>query len=212
MGRHYYYAWHGRKLFEVHDLWRDSRYQKRGRVDMKCLIVALTVFVIGLAGFAAADDLLETDLRILADQYTAASGYGDTQLFATNFRSYMIGSNRLDAAAEQQRKIYRFSFDTSIGKFETTGDNRTCVIANADYESKRNGQTLAKGKITATYSVRNDKLILVMVKFADEVVRYKDVDKLANEKPGQKENNVKFVPGPNSAPDFSAERKQEREI
>jgi hypothetical protein len=86
------------------------------------------------------------------------------------------------------------------------------VVANADYESKRNGQTLAKGKITATYSVRNDKLVLVMVKFADEVVRYKDAEKLANEKPREKENNVMFAPGPNSVPDYSADRKQEREI
>ena len=179
---------------------------------MKGLIVAVMIFVIGFAGYAAAEDLMEKDLKILADQYTAASGYGDTQLFATNFRSYMIGSNRLAAAAEQQRKIYRFSFDTSIGKFETTGDKKSCVITSADYESKRNGQTLAKGKITATYSIKNDKLILVMVKFADEVVRYKDAEKLANEKPQEKENNVMFIPGPNAAPDFSAERKQEREI
>ncbi|MGD0237122.1 MAG: hypothetical protein ABSC55_21650 [Syntrophorhabdales bacterium] len=180
---------------------------------MKRLIVAVIMFVVGFAGYAAAEDLIEQDLKILADQYTAASGYGDTQLFASNFRSYMIGSNRLDAAAEQQRKIYRFSFDTSIGKFETTGDKKSCVVANADYESKRNGQTLAKGKITATYSVRNDKLVLVMVKFADEVVKYKDAEKLANEKTQEKEKNVTYFPGgPNSAPDFSAERKQEREI
>jgi len=180
---------------------------------MKRLIVAVIMFVVGFAGYAAAEDLIEQDLKILADQYTAASGYGDTQLFASNFRSYMIGSNRLDAAAEQQRKIYRFSFDTSIGKFETTGDKKSCVVANADYESKRNGQTLAKGKITATYSVRNDKLVLVMVKFVDEVVKYKDAEKLANEKTQEKEKNVTYSPGgPNSAPDFSAERKQEREI
>jgi hypothetical protein len=194
-------------------MWRKSGYYKRrGRMEMKRLIAAVIVFVIGLAGFAAAEDLMEKDLKILADQYTAASGYGDTQLFATNFRSYMIGSNRLEVAAEQQRKIYQFSFDTSIAKFETTGDNKSCVITSADYESKRNGQTLAKGKITATYSVKSDKLILVMVKFADEVVRYKDAEKLANEKPREKENNVSFIPGPNSVPDFSVERKQEREI
>ena len=179
---------------------------------MKRLMAAVIVFVIGFAGFAAAEDLMVKDLKILADQYTAASGYGDTQLFATNFRGYMIGSNRLEAAAEQQRKIYQFSFDTSIAKFETMGDNKSCVITSADYESKRNGQTLAKGKITATYSVKSDKLILVMVKFADEVVRYRDAEKLANEKPREKENNVSFIPGPNSAPDFSVERKQEREI
>ena len=179
---------------------------------MKRLIVIVIMFVIGFAGYAAAEDLMEKDLRILADQYTSASGYGDTQLFATNFRSYMMGSDRLDAAAELQRKIYQFSFDTSIGKFETTGDKKSCVVAIANYESKKNGQTLAKGKITATYSVKNDKLILVMVKFADEVVKYKDAEKLANEKPREKENNVMFIPGPNSVPDFSVERKQEREI
>jgi len=197
-------------------MWRNSGYRKKGRVEMKGLLVAVTVLVIGLVtglvGFAAAEDLIETDLRILADQYTAASGYGDTQLFATNFRSYMLGSNRLDAAAEQQRKIYQFSFDTSLNKFQTAGDSKSCVVASADYESKRSGQTLAKGKITATYSVRNDKLILVMVKFADEVVKYKDAEKLANEKPQEKDNNVKFIPGPDSVPDFSVERKQEREI
>ena len=179
---------------------------------MKGLMVAVMAFVIGFAGFAAADDLMEKDLKILADQYSAASGYGDTQLFATNFRSYMIGSNRLGTAAEQQRKIYQFSFDTSIAKFETTGDNKSCVVTSADYESKKNGQTLAKGKITATYSIKSDKLILVMVRFADEVVRYKDAEKLANEKPREKESNVTFTPGPNSVPDFSADRKQEREI
>jgi hypothetical protein len=181
-------------------------------MEMKGLLVAVMVFVMGFAGYAAAEDLMEKDLKILADQYTAASGYGDTQLFATNFRSYMIGSNRLDTASEQQRKIYRFSFDTSIDKFETTGDNKSCVITSADYESKRNGQTLAKGKITATYSVKSDKLVLVMVKFADGVVRYRDAEKLANEKPREKENNVKFTPGPNSVPDYSADRTQEREI
>lgn len=179
---------------------------------MKRLMAAVIVFVIGFTGFAAAEDLMVKDLKILADQYTAASGYGDTQLFATNFRGYMIGSNRLEAAAEQQRKIYQFSFDTSIAKFETIGDNKSCVITSADYESKRNGQTLAKGKITATYSIKSDKLILVMVKFADEVVRYRDAEKLANEKPREKENNVSFIPGPNSVPDFSVEQKQEREI
>ena len=161
---------------------------------MKRLMAAVIMFVIGFAGYAAAEDLMEKDLRILADQYTAASGYGDTQLFATNFRSYMIGSNRLGAAAEQERKIYQFSFDTSIGKFETTGDKRDCVITSADYESKRNGQTLAKGKITATYSVRNDKLVLVMVKFADEVVRYRDAEKLANEKTPGKREECDFLP------------------
>ena len=179
---------------------------------MKRLTVAVIMFVIGLAGYAAAEDVMEKDLRILADQYTAASGYGDTQLFATNFRSYMIGSNRLGEAAEQQRKIYQFSYDTSIGKFETTGDKRSCVITSADYESKRNGQTLAKGKITATYSVRSDKLVLVMVKFADEVVRYKDAEKFANENIQEKEKKAIYLPGSNSVPDFSAEQKQEREI
>jgi len=179
---------------------------------MKGLIVTIMVFLIGMAGLAAAEDPIEADLRILADQYTAASGYGDTQLFATNFRSYMIGSNRLDAAAEQQRKLYQFSFDTSIRKLETTSEDKNYVIANADYESKRNGQTLAKGKITATYSVRNDKLVLVMVKFADEVVKYKDVEKPANEKPRGKDTGPKFVPGPSPAPDFSGERQKEREI
>ena len=179
---------------------------------MKRIIVVVVMLVIGFAGFAAAEDLMEKDLRILADQYTAASGYGDTQLFAANFRSYMIGSNRLDRTAEQQRKIYQFSFDTSISKFETTGDKRSFVVTNADYESKKNGQTLAKGKITATYSVRSDKLILVMVKFADEVVKYKDSEKLANEKPREKEDSAMFTPGPNFAPDFGADRKQEREI
>ncbi len=177
---------------------------------MKGLAAAVIFFMIGFAGFASADDVMEKDLRILADQYAAASGFADTQLFATNFRSYMIGSNRLDTAAEQQRKIYRFSFDTSIDKFEMAGDSKSCVVASADYESKRNGQSLAKGKITATYSVRNDKLVLVMVRFADEVVRYRDAEKLTNEKPREKEHNVKFIPGPN--PDFSSERVQEREI
>jgi hypothetical protein len=175
---------------------------------MKRLIAAVIMLVIGFAGHAAAEDVMEKDLKILADQYTAASGYGDTQLFATNFRSYMIGSNRLGAAAEQERKIYQFSFDTSIGKFETTGDKRNCVVTGANYESKRNGQTLAKGKITATYSVRNDKLVLVMVKFADEVVRYKDAEKQLNEKTEEKEKNA----GSNSVPDFSVEPKPEREI
>jgi len=156
--------------------------------------------------------LMEKDLKILADQYTAASCSGDTERFASSFRSYMIGSNRLDAAAEQQRKVYQFSYDTSIGKFETTGDKKSCLITSADYESKKNGQTLAKGKITATYSVRNDKLVLVMVKFADEVVKYKDVEKLTNEKAQEKEKNVMYFPGPNSVPDFSAETKHEREI
>lgn len=179
---------------------------------MKCLTVAVIMFVIGLAGYAAAEDVMEKDLRILADQYTAASGYGDTQLFATNFRSYMIGSNRLGKAAEQQRKIYQFSYDTSIGKFETTGDKKSCVITSADYESKRNGQTLAKGKITATYSVKSDKLVLVMVKFADDVVRYNDAEKFANEKIQEKEKKAIYFPGANSVPDFSAEQKQEREI
>ena len=51
-----------------------------------------------------------------------------------------------------------------------------------------------------------------MVKFADEVVRYRDAEKLADEKPREKENNVSFIPGPNSVPDFSVEPKQEREI
>lgn len=179
---------------------------------MKYFIVALIASVIGFAGYAAAEDLMEQDIKILADQYTAASGYGDTQLFATNFRSYMIGSNRLSAAAEQQRKIYQFSFDTSIGKLDTTGDQKSCVVAKADYESKKNGQTVAKGKITATYSVRNDKLILVMVRFADEVVKYKDADKIINEKRQEKESNVTFIPSPNSQPDFSADKKPEREI
>jgi hypothetical protein len=179
---------------------------------MKRLTVAVIMFVIGLAGYAAAEDVMEKDLRILADQYTAASGYGDTQLFTTNFRSYMIGSNRLDKAAEQQRKIYQFSYDTSIGKFESTGDKRSCVITSADYESKRSGQTLAKGKITATYSVRSDKLVLVMIKFADEVVRYKDAEKFANENIQEKEKKAIYFPGANSVPDFSAEQKQEREI
>jgi hypothetical protein len=201
-------------LFEVdHLTWRNFRYNKRrGRMEMKGLIVAVMVFVIGFAGFAAAEDVMVKDLKILADQYTAASGHGDTQLFAKNFRSYMIGSNRLDAAAELQRKIYQFSFDTSVEKLETAGDNKSCVIASADYESKRNGQTLAKGTITATYSVKSDKLVLVMVKFADEVVKYRDAEKLLNEKPREKENNVMFIPGPNATPDFSADRKQEREI
>jgi len=179
---------------------------------MKFFVVAVIMFTVGFAGYAAAEDLMEQDLRILADQYTAASGYGDTQLFATNFRSYMIGSNRLDAASEQQRKIYRFTFETSIDKLETMGDQKSCVVANADYESKRNGQTLAKGKVTATYTVRDDKLILVMIKFSDQMVRYKDAEKLANEKPQEKDNNVMLMPGPNSLPDFAAEKKTERQI
>jgi hypothetical protein len=200
--------------FTVHYLKRRNSgyYKERGRMKMKALVIAVMVFLMGFAGYAGAEDVMEKDLKILADQYTAASGYGDTQLFATNFRSYMIGSNRLDTAAEQQRKIYRFSFDTSIAKFETTGDNKSCVITSADYESKRNGQTLAKGKITATYSVRSDKLVLVMVRFADGLVRYRDAEKLANEKPREKENNVKYTPGPNSVVDFSADRQQDREI
>ena len=179
---------------------------------MKFFVVAVIMFTVGFAGYAAAEDLMQQDLRILADQYTAASGYGDTQLFATNFRSYMIGSNRLDAAAEQQRKIYRFTFETSIDKLRTTSDQRSCVVANANYESKRNGQALAKGTITATYTVRDDKLILVMIKFCDQMVRYKDADKILNEKAPEKDNNVMFMPGPNSSPDFAAERKTEREI
>ena len=179
---------------------------------MKYLSVALIMFIVGIAGYATAEDLMVQDLRILADQYTAASGYGDTQLFATNFRSYMIGSNRLNTAAEQQRKIYRFTFETSIDKLEITGDQKSCVVANADYESKRNGQALAKGTITATYTVRDDKLILVMVKFSDQVVRYKDAEKIFNEKPVEKDNNVMFIPGPNSSPDFAAEKKTERQI
>jgi hypothetical protein len=180
---------------------------------MKRLMLAVTIVLLGFVGYAfGGDDLLEKDLKILVDQYAAASGGADTKLFASSFRSYMVGSNRLDAAAEQQRKIYQFSFDTSLDKFETTGDQRSCVVANADYQSKRNGQTLAKGKITATYSVKNDKLVLVMVKFADEVVRYRDAEKLAKENAQEQEKNVMFFPGPNAMPDFSAERKQEREI
>jgi hypothetical protein len=186
--------------------------RRERRQEMKRLMLAVTIVLLGFVGYAFGDDLLEKDLKILVDQYTAASGNGDTQLFASNFRSYMVGSNRLDAAAEQQRKIYQFSFDTSLDKFETTGDQRSCVVANADYQSKRNGQTLAKGKVTATYSVKNDKLILVMVKFADEVVKYKDAEKFANEKTQEKEKNVIFFPGPNSVPDFSAERRQGHEI
>jgi hypothetical protein len=179
---------------------------------MKRLALAAIVVFLGFVGYAFGDDLIEKDLKILVDQYTAASGTGDTQLFASNFRSYMVGSNRLDAAAEQQRKIYRFSFDTSLDKFETTGDQRSCVVANADYQSKRNGQTLAKGKVTATYSVKNDKLVLVMVRFADEVVKYGDAEKLAKENAQEQEKNVIFFPGQNAVPDFSAERKQGHEI
>jgi hypothetical protein len=179
---------------------------------MKFFIVAVTMFAVGFAGYAAAEDLMQQDLRILADQYTAATGYGDTQLFATNFRSYMIGSNRLDAAAEQQRKIYRFTFETSIDKLETTSDQKSCVVANANYESKRNGQALAKGTITATYTVRDNKLILVMIKFSDQMVRYKDADKVLNEKTPEKDNNVMFMPGPNSSPDFAVEKNAERQI
>jgi hypothetical protein len=179
---------------------------------MKRLMLVVMMLIIGFAGYATAEDLMEKDLRILADQYTAASGLADTQLFASNFRSYMIGSNRLGEAAEQQRKIYQFSFDTSIGKFETSGDNRSYVVASADYASKRHGQTLAKGKITATYAVRPDKLVLVMVKFADEVVRYKDEQKLGNEKAQETEKNAIHLPRPDSLPDFSGEGEQERDI
>ena len=178
----------------------------------RLVVVAVLMLIVGCAGYGAAEDLLEKDLRILADQYTAASSNGDTQLFAKTFRSYMIGSNRLDTAAERQRKIYEFSFDTTIDKFEVMADRKSCIVANADYESKRNGQTLTKGKVTATYAVRNDKLVLVMVKFADEVVKYKDAEKLINEKSGGKENNVMLVPEPNSQPDFSTAKKLEQEI
>jgi len=179
---------------------------------MKRLIVA-TMVLLGFVGYAfGGDDLLEKDLKILIDQYTAASGVADTQFFASNFRSYMVGSNRLDAAAENQRKLYQFSFDTSIDKFETAGDQRSSVVANANYQSKRGGQVLAKGTITATYSVRGDKLVLVMVRFADEVVKYRDAERLAKENAQEQEKNVMFFPGPNSVPDFSAGRNQEREI
>ncbi|HVN24584.1 MAG TPA: hypothetical protein VMT71_11480 [Syntrophorhabdales bacterium] len=178
----------------------------------RLVVVAVMMLIIGCAGYAAAEDLMEKDLRILADQYTAASSNGDTELFTKSFRSYMIGSNRLNKAAEQQRKIYEFSFDTTIDKFEIMADKKSCVVANADYEAKRHGQTLAKGKITATYSVKDDRLVLVMVRFADEVVKYKDADKLINEKSQDKQNNVMFVPDPNSQPDFSNAKKLEQEI
>ncbi len=177
----------------------------------RVMVIAAMVLVMGYAGFAVAEDLMEKDLRILVDQYTAASGNGDTQTFAKTFRSYMMGSNRLDTAAEMQRKLYQFAFDTSIQKLEIAADQKTCVIANADYESKRDGRTLARGKMTATYSVKNDKLVLVMIKFADEVVKYKDAEKLINEKQGR-ENNVMFSPGPNSMPDFSNSKDVERAI
>ena len=179
---------------------------------MKRLMVAIMVLFIGCAGYATAEDLMEKELRILADQYAAASSSGDTQLFASNFRSYMVGSNRLGAAAEQQRKMYQFSFDTSIVKFETSGDNRSYLVASADYESKKSGQSLAKGKITATYAVRSDKLLLVMVKFADEVVRYKDAHKLADDKARETDKSVIHPPRPNFLPDFSGEPEQERDI
>lgn len=179
---------------------------------MKRLTVAVILLVISFAGYATGEDLMEKDLRILADQYTAASGYGETQGFASHFRSYMIGSNRLNTAAEQQRRLYRFSFDTSISKFETAGDKSSCVITSANYESKRNGQALAKGKITATYSVEHGKLILVMVKFSDDVVRYKDAEKSTDQKAQEKEKDATPFPGPNFTPDFSAEKEREREI
>ena len=64
----------------------DKTHKRRGRIEMKRLIVAV-VFVIGFAGYAAGEDLMEKEMKILTDQYTAASGYGATQLFASNFRN-----------------------------------------------------------------------------------------------------------------------------
>ena len=179
---------------------------------MKRFMLVAMMVLLGFTGYALADDILEKDLKILVDQYTAASGVADTNFFAANFRSYMVGSNRLDTAADNQRKLYQFSFDTSIDKFETAGDQRSSVIANANYQSKKNGQVLAKGKITATYSVRGDKLVLVMVRFADEVVKYRDAERLAKENAQEQEKNVIFFPGPDSTPDFSADPNQKHEI
>ena len=179
---------------------------------MKRFMLVAMMVLLGFTGYALADDILEKDLKILVDQYTAASGVADTNFFASNFRSYMVGSNRLDTAAENQRKMYQFSFDTSLDKFETAGDQRSSVVANAQYQSKRGGQVLAKGTITATYSVRGDKLILVMVKFADEVVKYRDAERLAKENAKEQEKNVMFFPGPDSTPDFSPDRIQKHEI
>jgi hypothetical protein len=51
-----------------------------------------------------------------------------------------------------------------------------------------------------------------MVKFADEVVRYRDAEKLANEQNQEKEKKDIFIPGSSNIPDFSTERMQEREI
>jgi hypothetical protein len=153
---------------------------------------------------------MEKDLRILADQYTAAAGYGETQRFASHFRSYMIGSNRLGSAAEQQRSMYQFAFNISISKFQTEGDKTNSLTTSANYESKRNGHALAKGKITATYSVEQSKLILVMVKFSDDVVRYKDAEKSIKAPENEKETAP--FSSPNIVPDFSTEKEREREI
>ncbi len=178
---------------------------------MKRFLLAV-IMVIGFVGYAFADDLLETDLKILVDQCTAASAYGDTQLFASNFRSYMMGSDRLGKAAEQQRRIYQFSYDTSVSKFETVSDKRSGLVAKADYVSRKNGQPVARGQVTATFSVNQDKLILVMVKFADEVVKYKDAEKLAREKTQENDKKVIVLPGSSAVPDFSAGPNQEQEI
>jgi hypothetical protein len=179
---------------------------------MKRLMVAVILFVIGFAGYATGEDLMEKDLRILADQYTAAAGYGETQSFASHFRSYMIGSNRLDAAAEQQRRLYRFTFDTAITGFDTAGDKRSYVMTSANYESKKNGKALAKGKITATYSVEHGKLVLVMVRFSDDVVRYSDAEKSVESKQQEKGKETMPFAVPNLMPDFGAEKAREREI
>ncbi len=179
---------------------------------MKRLMVVAMILFLGCTGYAFADDVLQKDLKILVDQYTAASGVADTNFFASNFRSYMVGSNRLDTAAENQRKVYQFAFDTSIDKFETAGDQRSSVVATANYQSKRGKQVLAKGTITATYSVRGEKLILVMVKFADEVVKYRDAERLAKENAQEQEKNVIFFPGPESTPDFTPDPIQKHEI
>jgi hypothetical protein len=178
---------------------------------MRSLRIALTLVVffalIGVSFGATPEDVLKKDLEILVDQYASATIGNDTSAFAAHFSSYMIGTNRLGKAAEQERTHHQ-----RLNEITLNDVVYSAPIGYAKFEVKKQGQIIAKGEITTTYSLGESQMKLIMVKFSDQVVKYNDVEKLAKEQktPTEKKENKIYLQ--DQAPDFGQFQNKDLEI
>jgi hypothetical protein len=167
-----------------------------------CVLIVTSVFFGGPKEVEAATDPLKADAEILIDQYASAASYHSEQKFLKNFHNYMIGSDRLEKAADLERKHYQPFYKVTIKAFSVgtlkVGDVKDHFVTIAIYEVKSKDTLIGKGTLTSTYKMEGPKLKLIMAKFSDEVIKWNDHDATLNQEPKEtpkprlKTPNLKF--------------------